>query len=50
MNTEHQKHAAKCRHAHAIQAKRIFCQELTEYFGSYRQNLPLKERLNAFAS
>lgn len=50
MNTEHQKHAAKCRHAHAIQTKRIFCQELTEYFGSYRQNLPPKERLSAFAS
>lgn len=50
MKTEHQKHAAKCRHASAIQAKRIYCQELSEYFGTYRKNLPIQERLHAFAS
>lgn len=53
MNTEHQKHAAQCRHANAIKAKRSYAQELSEYFKSYsarHPNLSPQERLNVFSS
>jgi len=50
MRAEHQKHAAQCRHAKAIEAKRIYCQELSEHFEIYRPTLPLKSRLNDYAS
>lgn len=53
MKTEHQQHAAQCRHAKAIETKHIYCQELSEYFKSYsarRPSLSPKERLNVFSS
>ena len=53
MKKEHQKHAAQCRHAKANEAKRIYCQKLSECFqnwASLRPSLPPEERLNAFAS
>lgn len=50
MRTEHQQHAAQCRHAKAIEAKRIYCQELSEHFATYRPTLPLKSRLIDYAS
>lgn len=50
MKAEHQQHAAQCRHAKAIEAKRIYCQELLEHFATYRPSLPLKSRLIAYAS
>jgi hypothetical protein len=50
MRAEHQQHAAQCRHAKAIEAKRIYCQELSEHFATYRPALPLKSRLTAYAS
>ena len=50
MRTEHQKHAAQCRHAKAIEAKRIYCQELSEYFATYRPTLPFRLRLIDYAS
>lgn len=50
MRTEHQQHAAQCRHAKAVEAKRIYCQELSAHFATYRPNLPLKSRLTAYAS
>ena len=52
MRTEHQKHAAQCRHAKAIEAKRIFCQELSAHFATWPlfQTLPMKSRLTAYAS
>lgn len=53
MKTEHQQHAAQCRHAKATEAKHIYCRELSEYFKSYsarRPSLSPKERLNAFSS
>lgn len=50
METAHQQHAAHCRHAKAIEAKRIYCQELSASFATYRPTLPLKSRINAYAS
>lgn len=52
MKQEHQQHAAQCRHAKAYEAKRIYCQELSECFQNWtsRPSLPKKERLNAFTS
>lgn len=50
MEKEHQQHAAQCRHAKAIEAKRIYCQELSEHFATYRPTLPHKSRLTAYAS
>ena len=50
MKKEHQQHAAQCRHAKAIEAKRIYCQELSARFETYRPTLPLKSRLTAYAS
>jgi len=50
MRTEHQQHAAQCRHAKATEAKRIYCQELSVHFATYRPTLPLTSRLSAFAS
>jgi hypothetical protein len=50
MKAEHQQHAAQCRHAKAIEAKRIYCQELSEQFATYRPTLPLKSRLIAYTS
>jgi hypothetical protein len=53
VKTEHQQHAAQCRHAKASKAKRIYAQELSEYFKDYSARHPslfLKERLNTFSS
>lgn len=50
MKAGHQQHAAQCRHAKAIEAKRIYCQELSEHFATYRPTLPPKSRLTAYAS
>ncbi|MFT3960475.1 hypothetical protein [Propionivibrio sp.] len=50
MKKEHQQHAAQCRHAKAIEAKRIYFQELSAHFATYRPTLPLKSRLTAYAS
>lgn len=50
MRTEHQKHAARCRHAAATQAKLIYCEELTLHFGAYRTYMPVGERMKAFMS
>lgn len=52
MKAEHQQHAAQCRHAKAIEAKRIYCQALSEHFATWPlfQTLPPQSRLIAFAA
>lgn len=50
MRTDHQQHAAYCRHAESIEAKRIYCRELTEHFAAFRPAMPLESRLIAYAS